>query len=223
MNTLERFYLLGAYWGDGHIYYAKHRSGSSHQFSIVSEDEDFCQICSQIVYDCHEKHGTIKLIDNYYKLVVCSKDLCNSILAYTCSVVDYYSADRYQKKSRLPVFPDVEHKKSFIRGLMDSDGWISKRKNGKYTKYEVGFKNSSLLTPAIYDLMMESGLSCGKLAFREGVASYRNGKQYNKSRSQWSWTITPLNYIATVGFSIARKKSLGQEFLKDRSYNIDDA
>lgn len=137
MNTPERFYLLGAYWGDGHVYYAKHKRGSSHQFSIVSEDEDFCQTCSDIVYKRQGKYGTIKLIDNYYKLVVCCKDLCNSILDHTCSVADYYSADRYQKKAQLPIFPSTEHKKSFVRGLMDSDGWISKRKNGKYIKYEV--------------------------------------------------------------------------------------
>ncbi len=219
MNTPERFYLLGAYWGDGHIYYAKHKRGSSYQFSIVSEDKDFCQICSNIIYDRHNKRGTIKLIDNYYKLVVCSKDLCSSILSHTCSIPDYYSADRYQKKSRLPNFPDIEHKKYFVRGLMDSDGWISKRKNGKYTKYEVGFKNSSVLSPSIHELMLELGLSCSKLVFREGVASYRNGKQYDKCRAQWSWTITPRNYIMTVGFSIARKKKLCQQFLKDRGHS----
>ncbi len=124
---------------------------------------------------------------------------------------------KYQKKSRLPTFPDLECKRSFIRGLMDSDGWISKRRNGKYIKYEVGFKNSSLLSPSIYNLMLELGLSCNKLVFTEGIASYRNGKQYEKSRAQWSWTITPRNYITTVGFSIARKQLLCQEFLKDRS------
>jgi len=218
MNTIDQFYLLGAYWGDGHVYYIKGKHGSSYQFSIVSEDEDFCQLCSNIVYNYIHKPGTVKLVNNYYKLIVCSKNLCDSILNHTCSVTNYYSADRYQKKSRLPHFPSLEHKKSFIRGLMDSDGWISKRKNGKYTKYEVGFKNSSVLSSEIYKLMIEIGLSCGQLSFREGTVSVRNGKKYNKSKEQWFWTITPLNYITTVGFSIKRKNLLCKEFLKDRKY-----
>ena len=217
MNYSENFYyLLGAYWGDGHVYYSKLKRGSSHQFTIVSEDEDFCQICSQIVYDHVGKYGTIKLIENYYKLVVCSKDLCVSILSHTCSVENYYLADKYQKKLRLPIFPGLEYKKSFIRGLMDSDGWISRRKNGKYIKYEIGFKNTSVLSPAIYDLMIKFGLSCNKLDYREGVISHRKGKQYNKSKAQWCWTITPRNYITMVGFSIARKQSLCQRFLEER-------
>ncbi len=218
MNTVEFYYLLGAYWGDGHIYYNKSSRGSSHQFSIVSEDEDFCQLCSQVCLEYAGKSGAVKFINNsYYKLVVCSKDLCNSILAHTCSVSDYYVADRYQKKSRLPVLPDLGCQKSFIRGLMDSDGWISKRKNGKYIKYEVGFKNSSLMSPAIYELMTKSGLNCGKLTYREGVVSHRNGKHYNKSKAQWCWTITPRNYITTIGFSIERKKLLCKGFLADRA------
>ncbi len=97
MNTLGMFYLLGAYWGDGHIYYTKTKKRSSHQFSIVTEDEDFCQICSHIIYEHNNKYGTIKLIKNYYKLVVCSKNLCNSVLDRTCSIRDYYSADELPK------------------------------------------------------------------------------------------------------------------------------
>jgi len=119
--------------------------------------------------------------------------------------------DNLQRKGCLPNLNDKLEKIYFIKGLMDSDGWISKRKNGKYIKYEIGFKNTSLLSPRIYDLMSNVGLQCGKL-------NYKTCFRYNKkTKPVWTWTINPGNYISKVGFSIARKKTLLKSYFEDRN------
>ncbi len=212
MNT-NIAYLLGAYFGDGHIDYKNY----AYQFITVSEDRDFLVHSDDICYTEFAKRGTISKVKNYFKLVICSKKICSFILSHCCSIDDYKQADRYQKKGNLPVLESESHVKSFIMGLMDSDGWIAKCKNGKYIKYSVAFKNTSLASYDIYTLMKSIGLKCGKFRLIKSKASIRNGK-LSKSKDAYEWSIEPHNYITKVGFGIERKKQRQMEYLKDRGY-----
>ena len=203
-------YLVGAYLGDGHVYYSKQKRGSSHQFSIVSEDRDFCRICSDIVKEKFSKGGTITKIDNYYKLVVCSKALCTDILALTCGNDDYYMATAEEKKEILPDWEDIDCFKEFIKGLMDSDGWIREAVNGRYLKYEIGFKNTAPWTEQIYEIMQDRlKLSCGKL--------YKT--TIDRCKPSLSWTINPQDYHKNLGFRIKRKSELLEKYKSSRSKN----
>jgi len=204
MINEEVSYLLGVYFGDGHVAYVK-TPKYSYQLSIVSEDEDLCLICKNIIYEEFDKVGATKNVNNsYYKLIVCSKEVCEFVLDLMCSNKNYYEATRYEKKA---IIPDV-CLKEFIKGAMDSDGWISKRKNGKYTKYEIGFKNTSILSQDLRIMMTKCGIQCNKLTQKKKSYKCRDCKPF------WSWTINTKNYIEKIGFRINRKQKLCSEYME---------
>ncbi len=199
-------YLIGAYLGDGHIQYSKSEDRTSHQFIITSEDRDFCSQCSLIAERADGKSGTIKKVQNYYKLVVCSKSLCNIILEHTCNRSDYYEADHISKKSRLPELPHFDVQQAFLIGLMDADGWIRETINGKYMKYEVGFKNTASWSPDVFKMMKKMEIKCGNLNY------IKNGRYKNT----YSWTINPKDYAKILGFRIKRKARLLEKYIENR-------
>lgn len=203
-------YLIGAYLGDGHIQYSRTGSSTSHQFSITSEDRDFCKRCSKITKEINDKPGCITKVQNYYKLVVCSKPLCNMILEHTCSKSDYYEADHISKKSHLPELSTFDIQQEFLIGLMDADGWIRETINGKYMKYEVGFKNTACWSPNIYEMMEKLGIKCSKLNYQ------KNGKY---CKNTYSWTINPRDYAKALGFHIERKNILLKKYIESRKKN----
>ena len=202
-------YLLGVYFGDGHIAYVK-KPKPSYQLSIVTEDNDLCSLCNDIIYEEFHKNGKVRNIDDsYLKLVVCSKNLCNFILNLTCSNKNFYNATRHEKKAIIPnVCPEP-----FIRGLMDTDGWISKRKNGKYIKYEIGFKNTSILSKEFRRMMIDCGLKCNKLIEKDDYQSVVLGQKCH-CKKFWAWTINNKSYIEKVGFGIKRKQDLCKEYME---------
>lgn len=203
-------YLIGAYLGDGHIQYSKNDRGSSHQFTITSSDEDFCSQCSEICKRLVDKAGSIKKVNNYYKLVVCSKELCDMVLDETCWTSDRYEADHIAKKSILPNITDYVAQQSLVIGLMDADGWIRETVNGKYMKYEIGFKNTAMWSPDVYKVIEGIGVKCSKFNLAKG------GKYH---KSIYSWTMNPKDYAKNLGFRIERKKRMLDEYLKNRKQN----
>lgn len=194
--TNDFAYLLGVYLGDGHIAYAN----SAYQFIVVSEDIDLCKNISDISDAVIGKKGTISKRDNYYKIVICSKDLCNKILFYMCSVLDYETATKEDRKSTLPSFEDIEHQKQFIIGLMDSDGWIREAVNGRYLKYEVGFKNTNPNVHKIKEIMIQLGLICNK--------TYEVLPENTNDLPAFSWTINTKSFADILHFRINRKQEL---------------
>ena len=103
---------------------------------------------------------------------------------------------------------------------MDADGWITTCKNGKnkqYTKYTIAFKNTSLVSPQIYSMMIDIGLNCGILRTIKAKTTIRNGK-LSHAKKAYEWSINPYSYISTVGFAIERKRIVELAYLKDRGY-----
>lgn len=201
-TDLDICYLLGAYLGDGHCYYVR----SSYQFTLTTEDRDFCEECSKICLEEFGNGGTISQVQNHFKLVVCSKELCDFILSAMCSNSDFYSASAKEKKSILPPFATINSKMHFLSGLMDSDGWIREAANGKYLKYEIGFKNTSQLSPSIYEMMQSIGMKCGKIVNKlvDGTPT-------------WLWTITPSDFVKHCRFRIQRKNKLLNDYVQSRN------
>ena len=186
-------YLLGVTLGDGCLYYGK----NVYQFSVVSEDLDLCEKCQSICLSLFNKSGTIKPIYknnhlSYYKLVVCSK-----------KIVDYLH-DLTKGKTILPEIDDLD----LIRGLMDTDGWISEvhAKDG-YIRYRVGFKNIAHWTPYFHALLQKNGVKVGKLSYR---AVYRYKK---RNQDVYVFSINTKDYCNKVGFGIHRKQEIARKAL----------
>ena len=189
-------YLFGAVLGDGCLYIGNY----AYQFSITAEDYDFCEMCSNIIWDVFGKRGRIKTIKknnviSYYQLVVCSKDIV------------YFFINKTNNKTKIPSFIYYSKKmmKSFMRGLMDSDGWISKvNASDGYIRYRVGFKNISCWTPDFYNIFCKVGIKTGALRRQENERS---------NKEAYVFTINTNDFCKKVGFDINRKKEIQKEYI----------
>lgn len=194
-------YLIGAFMGDGCIYIRN----NNYQFSITSSDIDFCQICSKICEKLFNKSGNIKTINNkrneysYSQLVCCSKNICHLIKDLTCN------------KTTVPkiVQNDTLTKRGFIQGVMDADGWISKvSASDGYIRYRIGFKNTAYWTKQINDIIKS-------LEVRVGIVNKSEShRYYKKNKDSFVFSINTEDYCKKIGFRIARKQKLVEDFLK---------
>lgn len=196
-------YLLGAYFGDGHIEF----HDCTKQFSIVSEDRDLCENCSKATELLFESPGNVKWRQNHWKLVVCSNKVCKALLDACCTNTSYHLANKHEKKGRLPLL-SPSSVVPFLTGLMDSDGWICRKLNGQYFKYEVGFKNTSPLCREIYAIMSQF-YPCNSISHKPGQS--RNGRV---GLPYHTWSINTVGYATKYGFGIRRKDELCKEFLE---------
>jgi len=197
--TKDFSYLIGSLLGDGCLYVGR----NTYQFSITSEDYDFCEKCQIIVGNLFGKEGRIKTVrkDNkisYYQLVVCSKDIV------------YFLKEITHDKKEIPLFiyRNKNFKRSFIQGLMDSDGWISKvNASDGYIRYRVGFKNISIWTNEFKDMFNTLNVRTGKM---------RKVSNIRSSKKAFSFTINTFDYCDKIGFRIDRKIKISQEYMNER-------
>jgi len=195
--TKDFAYLIGSLLGDGCLYIGK----DTYQFSITSEDHDFCKKCQDIVLSLFKKKGRIKTIlkdgkISYYQLVVCSKEIV------------YFLKDLTNNKKDIPLFiyRNALFLKSFTQGLMDSDGWISKvNASDGYIRYRVGFKNISKWTIDFKNIFDKIGVKTGQMT------RVSNKRSLNKA---FSFTVNTFDYCSKVGFKIDRKNKISKEYLQ---------
>ena len=191
INNLDLCYLLGAFLGDGCAYIGK----SAYQFSITSEDEDFCIKCQNICQKLINKSGKIRVVFkenrvSYYQLVICSKELVLFLIEQT------------KNKSMIPmiVYDNTENKRCFLRGIMDADGWISRvQPDDGYTRYRVGFKNIFNFTSDIFGLFRDCNIRTGIL---RAVDNDRGSKDIPFA---YTFSINTHDYCEKLGFGIKRK------------------
>lgn len=185
--------------GDGCLYVGN----NSYQLSITSEDYDFCEKCQNIVLDVFSKKGNIKTVkkDNkisYYQLVVCSKEIV------------YFLKDLTKNKTIIPqfIYRNKVFQKSFVQGIMDSDGWISKvSASDGYIRYRVGFKNTALWINDFKIILNSLDVKTGKL---QKIANSRSKRQ------TFCFTINTFDFCNNVGFRIERKKLLAEKYLHEK-------
>lgn len=179
-----------------------------------------CENSSKITNQYFGSPGTMKTVkgkyehsEPHYSLTVCNKELCNCLLDNFCANNKYYSATCIEKKSKLPDFPDIDCKKAFISGLFDSDGWI--RQVGKDDrKYEIGFKNTSLLSREIYDLM-STVVRCRKFVSKECICRFTG----RKLKPNYTWTIHPFDFFnAGLIFRVQRKQNMVLKYMENRKF-----
>lgn len=196
MGEVDFCYLIGALLGDGCLYVGK----NNYQFSITSEDYDFCQNCQNIVKKNFGKKGNIKTVRkhnkiSYFQLVVCSKNIV------------YYLKELTNNKEIIPSFiyesPDLI--KGFVQGLMDSDGWISRiNASDGYIRYRIGFKNISEWTKDFKEMFGIFNVRTGKLRFCSDPRSNISAQVFS---------INSFDYCSKIGFRIKRKYKLQEDFL----------
>jgi len=197
--TSDFAYLIGSLLGDGCLYIGK----NSYQFSITSEDYDFCEKCQNIVKEMFNKKSNIKTVKkgnrvSYYQLVVCSKKIV------------YFLKKITKDKTVIPdfIYKNDIFKKSFVQGIMDSDGWISKvNASDGYIRYRVGFKNISPWTVEFKNILTSLSVKNGRM------------KKVSNSRSlkkAFCFTINTFDYCNKIGFRINRKKRISKEYLGER-------
>lgn len=197
--TKDFSYLVGSLLGDGCLYIGN----NSYQFSITSEDYDYCEKCQVITNDLFGKTGRIKTIMkgdkvSYYQLVICSKEIVLFLKYLT------------KNKTNIPafVYKDNDFKKSFIQGLMDSDGWISKvNASDGYIRYRVGFKNISKWTNGFKKMLEDLDVRTGEMRMVSNIRS---------SKKAFCFTINTFDYCDKINFRIDRKKKISKEYLSER-------
>ncbi len=194
--TKDFAYLIGSLLGDGCLYVGK----DTYQFSITSEDFDFCEKCQIIMSDLFKKGGKIKAIEkegkiSYYQLVICSKKIV------------FFLKDLTESKTKIPsfIYKNNSFRKSFTQGIMDSDGWISEvNASDGFKRYRVGFKNISIWADAFKNILDELKVRTGEM---------RKVSNSRSSKKAFTFTINTLDYCKKVGFRINRKKKKQEEFI----------
>lgn len=194
--TKDFAYLIGSLFGDGCLYVGK----DTYQFSITSEDYDFCEKCYNIVNKLFDKKGRIKTVKkgeriSYYQLVVCSKQIV------------FFLKELTKSKTEIPsfVYKNNNFKKAFSQGIMDSDGWISKvNASDGYIRYRVGFKNISHWTKDFKNMLDELKVKTG------GMKMVSNDRS---SKKAYTFTINTFDYCSKIGFRIDRKNKIVESFM----------
>ncbi len=195
--TKDFSYLIGSLLGDGCLYIGK----DTYQFSITSEDYDYCKKCQVIMEELFNKGGRIKEVKkggkiSYYQLVICSKKIV------------FFLKDLTKSKTKIPffIYKNSEFKKAFAQGIMDSDGWITKvDASDGYARYRVGFKNISKWTEEFKNILNDLKVKTGELKV---VSNSRSNKE------AYTFTINTLDYCNKVGFRIDRKREIAESFIK---------
>ena len=200
MNLPDFCYLTGACLGDGCLYYGK----GSYQFSITSEDVDFCETCQDKCKSVFGKSGNIRTINkngkySYSQLVVCSKDIVSFLLDLT------------DNRCRIPIDELNLNNKSnlaqFLLGVMDSDGWVCKVMPADgHPRYRVGFKNVQLWTAQIKEMLSSMGVKTGVMQKRE---NYRYGQ---KNKDSYTFSINTRDYSSILDFKVLRKQKILDEY-----------
>jgi len=205
VNTLDLAYLTGAFLGDGCIY--TNLKYHTYQFSITSSDRDLCEICQNIFKDYFNKSGRIKDIYrdgkySYSQLVVCSKH-----------IVEFFDKlTNGRKIIPFDILSNLEHVKELIKGLMDTDGWISKVSHAKdgYIRYRVGMSNTAKWVYDLQKMLKDHGVQTGNVRI---LQNYRNGI---KNKDSFGIMINTEDYCNKIGFRIKRKQDLAQEYINYR-------
>jgi intein/homing endonuclease len=166
--TKELAYIIGVYLGDGHtyIYHRKDRKSTHYWFRLNCIDYDFLKEtkrCLNIIVPERQinirpikKSNKFKTERQQYQLMCRDKDLVEFLIGITFN------------KKKIPEFlldAEIEIRKAFIVGLLDSEGWVQKSKrtdcsNGGQT--QVGICNTEVWIDDVAKMMQRLGVKIGK-------------------------------------------------------------
>lgn len=127
-------YLLGLCFGDGHI---EKRSDNNYIFRLEAIDKDFIEYTASILS---------KIKGSPVETKTLKRKTSKGNEVYSCSLGNIYFRKIYEDSLGLQVIPKYVYlwnrnlRMEFIKGILDSDGYISMRSNGHNTNFECGYR-----------------------------------------------------------------------------------
>jgi len=151
-------YLVGVYLGDGCVT----RQGGKMVFKLNTIDEDFALAVKDAIEDVNGgqakiyKHDVSKSSKPNYALW-CG----NQMFAMRLELLGNHKLALPDGIEEMP----LDHKKAFIVGLMDSEGFVAEKTNHKTGRaYYIGFKSCDPWVVDLVRLMQSVGLKIGKVS-----------------------------------------------------------
>lgn len=188
-------YHFGVMLGDGYI--GKNHKGQPTYFMLKSIDEDFLEFWR----NCIER-----IYGKAYSIYTQKPEGPNRNVCYVCRV---YGGERVKEflhltkdKSEIPNFifdGDDDSKKSFIQGLMDSEGYITLSLSPiKDQHIGLYFANTSRWTKDFWHIVKKLGIEVSDLHLR---------KMKDGRKDVYNFKLNILDYVnAGLSFNILRKR-----------------
>lgn len=192
-------YLLGVYFGDGSI---TKRGHHSYQFAFETIDSDFMDKVLSCIKSLIGKTPTVSSRQrgvNRQPTLYFSTS--NELFEYMYTITN--------NKKYIPDFilnGDIDTKKIFLIGCLDSDGWVSRHhhKNG-LKQFSMGYCKGSNYINDIYKLLNDVGLQVG----------LPKAKQAKSGNLYYTISINMQSWIKVgMVFNIARKNARIEEYKK---------
>jgi intein/homing endonuclease len=187
-------YILGVYMGDGYIY----QRGESYSFGIEVIDLDFIQ---RVQRELEELIG--------YKPNINEREDRKGMYRLVCS--DLIFKKIKEDTGNKNMFPEYvwnwtkEEQIEFISGLMDSEGWISKRTNPNGNRHwQMGFTAKSSWTYDLHKMINQIGIqTCDPY-----ISKMKNGPMISFTIKCESWG------KSNIKFTIKRKQDKVDEYMQ---------
>ncbi len=217
----ELAYLLGVYLTDGSISSFVDKWGRWYNFSLKAIDKDFVEFTlsciKKIIPECkatvYEQKARIRYWGNGAKPSKCQKQYCLNV-GFT-KFKDFF-IEQTGNKHHIPLViwdASLAIKKWFVAGLMDGDGYITKKKrasSNEKVQYQVGMGGVS--EGWIYEfvkLLNKCGVNTGK----EQIS-----KDKNRKTPFTTFTIKTSDFKEKgFFFKIKRKQDRLKDFIDGRS------
>lgn len=199
-------YLLGVYFGDASIV---KRTENCYTFTMEAIDRDFLERVSKEL-----KSFTGKNVNIFERTRKTGKG--NTMYALTCSQKLTFK-QFLDDTSHGKFIPDYvyswpeENRIAFIEGVLDSDGWVSARKNpAGISQFRMGYGTSYSWTLDIKTLMEGLGLICLK------VTEYKTRSQ----KKMINFGITMKSFATSkLKFTSKRKQSRVLDYIRLKMQN----
>lgn len=204
--SAELAYLAGAVLGDGTLYYRPGRNGTEHgvtyQIRLRVKDRDFAEQFAAVVARLRGR------APNHVRL---QKD------GLWCAEVQSKPLFQYLKGGDFSALTDA-YPTAFLRGLFDAEGSIVNR-----GRIALRNTDTNLLSFA-QELLAKEGIKSRIYHMRRGHSESIKGVRIKSRRPCYSIQInsqdSQIAFFESVGFSIERKRSLAEYWLKRHKTNV---
>ncbi len=211
----NKAYILGVIFGDGWI---RRWKGKPLGIGLKVKDKDFAKYFYKIAKENGHNPKSSKRKDKRRRSKIKSLNMINPILLYKIDINNTKFAKEcfkiVNKRKNIPkeIFnSSVECKKQFIKGVIDSEGWISKHKRKDLKRgynYSMGFGVKDNFVYGLNKLFKEVGIKVNKVLFNKTTEI----KYFHIN--MWDY------YDSKIGFSIKRKQDRLDDFGKNFSRKV---
>ena len=169
------FYVLGVYLGDGCV--------TGEVFRLNTIDMDFALMVESALKEMTD--STITIHTNPVKN---SSKPNHSLYCGDTSLAQKLVEDTKSKKE-IPFYVNEatdENKKSFISGLMDSEGYVARAKSGRGMHFCMGYKSCDVWVQDFIKILQSVGIKIGKVSYEKPYKTwYKTPIQFGIKIASW--------------------------------------